>query len=352
MTDISSAATAAQAQQLWFTGVGQVAVREQHLAAPAAGELLVEVECSAISAGTEMLVYRGQIPQDIPLDANIAALQEQQTYPLQYGYASVGRVKLIGADVDASWLGQRVFAFQPHASHFIATPANVIPVPADITAENAVFLPNMETAVNLVQDGNPALGERVVVLGQGIVGLLLANLLALFPLAQLHGVDALPLRRARALQIGVNTVFDPFSTADISELKQQLNFATNPGADLIYEVSGAPAALNLAIDLSGFASRIVIGSWYGNKNSTVALGGTAHRNRLKITTSQVSSLAPELSGRWDKTRRFELTWQMLRRLQPHQLISHRVPLAEASVLYAELDQQPENILQAVFVYPR
>lgn len=352
MTDIAIASTAAQAQQLWFTGVGQVAVREQHLAAPAAGELLVEVECSAISAGTEMLVYRGQIPNDMALDANITALQEQQAYPLQYGYASVGRVKLIGADIDASWLGQRVFAFQPHASHFIATPTNVIPVPADITAENAVFLPNMETAVNLIQDGNPALGERVVVLGQGIVGLLLANLLAQFPLVQLHGVDALPLRRARALQLGVKTVFDPFSAADISELKQQLNSATNPGADLIYEVSGATAALNLAIDLSGFASRIVIGSWYGNKNSTVALGGNAHRNRLKITTSQVSSLAPELSGRWDKTRRFELTWQMLRRLQPQQLISHRVPLAEAGSLYAELDQQPENILQAVFVYPR
>lgn len=352
MTDISLASTAAQAQQLWFTGVGQVAVQQQLLAAPAAGELLVEVECSAISAGTEMLVYRGQIPNDMALDANITALQEQQTYPLQYGYASVGRVKLIGEDVDASWLGQRVFAFQPHASHFIAAPANVIPVPADISAENAVFLPNMETAVNLVQDGNPALGERVVVLGQGVVGLLLANLLALFPLAQLHGVDAFPLRRERALQLGVSNVYDPFSADDVNQLKQQLNRATNnDGADLIYEVSGATAALNLAIELSGFASRIVIGSWYGNKNSSVALGGNAHRNRLKITTSQVSSLAPELSGRWDKTRRFDLTWQMLRRLQPHQLITHRVPLAEAGLLYAELDQQPENILQAVFVYP-
>ncbi|MDF3013583.1 MAG: oxidoreductase [Cellvibrio sp.] len=352
MTDIATTATAARAQQLWFTGVGQVAVREQLLAGPAAGELLVEVECSAISAGTEMLVYRGQIPNDMALDANIAALHGQQQYPLQYGYASVGQVKLVGADVDASWLGKRVFAFQPHASHFIATPATVIPVPADITAENAVFLPNMETAVNLVQDGNPALGERVVVLGQGIVGLLLAHLLAQFPLAQLHGVDALPLRRARALQFGVNNVFDPFSADDINALGQQLNPAGNySGADLIYEVSGAPAALNLAIDLSGFASRIVIGSWYGNKSSSIALGGNAHRNRLKITTSQVSSLAPELSGRWDKNRRFELTWQMLRRVQPHQLITHRAPLAEASSLYAGLDQQPENILQAVFVYP-
>lgn len=343
------------AQQLWFTGIEQVEVREQPLAALAEGELLVEVECSAISAGTEMLVYRGQIPNEMPLDATITVLrsqqQDQQQYPLQYGYASVGIIKVAGAGVDAALIGQRVFAFQPHASHFIATPANVIPVPADIAAEDAVFLPNMETAVNLIQDGSPALGERVVVLGQGIVGLLLVNLLAQFPLTQLHGVDAIAVRRERALQLGVSKVFDPFSTADINALKRQLRVAgNNTGADLIYEVSGAPDALNLAIELSGFASRIVIGSWYGNKTAVIALGGNAHRNRLTITTSQVSSLAPELSGRWDKARRFELTWQMLRKLQPSQLITHRAPLSEAPALYQRLHQSPAEILQAIFCY--
>lgn len=341
------------AQQLWFTGIEQVEVREQPLTALAEGELLVQVECSAISAGTEMLVYRGQIPNEMPLDATITVLrsqqQDQQQYPLQYGYASVGIIKAVGAGVDAALIGQRVFAFQPHASHFIATPASVIPVPAGIAAEDAVFLPNMETAVNLIQDGSPALGERVVVLGQGIVGLLLANLLAQFPLTQLHGVDAIAVRRERALQLGVSEVFDPFSTTDINALKQQLSVAeNNTGADLIYEVSGAPDALNLAIELSGFASRIVIGSWYGNKTAAIALGGNAHRNRLKITTSQVSSLAPELSGRWDKARRFELTWQMLRKLQPSQLITHRVPLSEAPALYQRLHQSPAEILQAIF----
>lgn len=351
MTDMVIENSSVSAQQLWFTDVEQVEVREHLLAAPEAGELLVEVECSAISAGTEMLVYRGQIPNDMALDANISALQDQQQYPLQYGYASVGIVKTIGMNVDSSWLGQRVFAFQPHASHFIATPASVIPVPADITAEDAVFLPNMETAVNLIQDGSPALGERIVVLGQGIVGLLVAHLLAQFPLAQLHGVDAIPLRRERALKIGVNKVFDPFSSADIGALKQQLTIAeNNKGADLIYEVSGAPNALNLAIELSGFASRIVIGSWYGNKTAAIALGGDAHRNRLTITTSQVSSLAPELSGRWDKTRRFELSWQMLRNLRPSQFITHRAPLGDASVLYQRLHQAPAEILQAIFSY--
>jgi len=351
MTDNIIEQASARAQQLWFTGVEQVEVREHVFAVLGADELLVEVECSAISAGTEMLVYRGQIPNGMALDASITALQNQQQYPLQYGYASVGIVKTIGMNIDAKWLGQHVFAFQPHASHFITTLANLIPVPADVAAEDAIFLPNMETAVNLVQDGSPALGERIVVLGQGIVGLLLAHLLAQFPLAQLHGVDAIPLRRERALQLGVSNVFDPFSAADISALKQQLNSSENvKGADLIYEVSGAPAALNLAIELSGFASRIVIGSWYGNKTATIALGGDAHRNRLAITTSQVSSLAPELSGRWDKTRRFELSWQMLRNLRPSQLITHRVPLSDAQVLYQRLHQSPAEILQAIFSY--
>lgn len=351
MTDHIIEQASARAQQLWFTGVEQVEVREHVFAALGADELLVEVECSAISAGTEMLVYRGQISNDMALDATITALQNQQQYPLQYGYASVGIVKTIGMNIDAKWLGQRVFAFQPHASHFITTLANLIPVPADVAAEDAVFLPNIETAVNLVQDGSPALGERIVVLGQGIVGLLLAHLLAQFPLAQLHGVDAIPLRRERALQLGVSNVFDPFSVADIGALKQQLSIADNDkGADLIYEVSGAPAALNLAIELSGFASRIVIGSWYGNKTAAIALGGDAHRNRLVITTSQVSSLAPELSGRWDKARRFELGWQMLRNLRPSQLITHRVPLSDAPVLYQRLHQSPAEILQAIFSY--
>lgn len=358
MTTISTSPFTVSALQLWFTGVEKVEVREKIIAAPGAGELLVEVECSAISAGTEMLVYRGQIPDHLALDTSITALKNQQHhphqqhYPLQYGYASVGKVKQVGENIDASWVGQRVFAFQPHASHFIATPTEVIAVPADIAAEDAVFLPNMETAVNLVQDGKPLIGERVVVVGQGIVGLLLTYLLTKFPLTQLHSIDAIPLRRERALQLGANTVFDPFLEEDIDALKQQLAVAANSiGADLIYEVSGAPDALNLAIELSGFSSRIIIGSWYGNKTAAIALGGEAHRNRLKITTSQVSSLEPELTGRWDKARRFDLSWQMLRALRPSQLITHRAPLSDAPALYQNLNQSPEKILQAIFSYP-
>lgn len=340
------------AKQVWFESPHLVEVKVKQLPVLSSTELLIRVNYSAISAGTEMLVYRGQIPTGMALEENISALQGQPDYPVQYGYACVGEVEQIGVDVDSRWLGKRVFAFQPHASRFIASADSLIEIPSDISLEAALFLPNMETAVNLVQDGAPALGERVLVLGQGIVGLLLSALLAQFPLAQLHAFDVFALRRARALQLGVTQVFDPFCSKDVGELQQQLNtVGNNKGADLIYEVSGAPAALNLAIDCSGFTSRIVIGSWYGDKSAPIVLGGDAHRNRLKIITSQVSSIDPQLSGRWDKTRRFDLVWDMIRRVKPEQFISHRTPVGDAPSIYAQLDQVPQEILQAIFTYP-
>lgn len=351
MTNSRQAPATVAARQLWFTAAQQVELRAHSLPAPAPAELLVEVLCSAVSAGTELLVYRGQIPQDLPLDATLPSLQQSATYPLQYGYACIGRVKQVGANLPASWTERLVFAFQPHASHFLAPAADVIAVPDDIAAEDAVFLANMETAVSLVQDGSPGLGEQVVVLGQGIVGLLLSALLARHPLTGLFAVEGLPLRCQQAERVGVQQVFNPGSPAELAALKQRLASATGQrGADLIFETSGVPSALNLAIELSGYTSRIVIGSWYGNKSAAIALGGEAHRNRLQLCTSQVSTLAPELSGRWDKSRRFALCWDLLRQLRPSQFITHRFAIDQAATLYQQLHQGPGDILQAVFVY--
>ncbi len=338
------------AAQLWFTAPLQVEVREVVLPPPGPGQLRVRTRLSAVSAGTEMLVYRGQIPADMALDASLAALQGAAAFPLQYGYACVGEVQAVGEGVDATWLGRRVFSFAPHASQFLARVEDVIPIPDAVPCEAAVFLANMETAVNLLQDGNPALGERVVVIGQGIVGLLLDSLLARCPLHSLLAVEALPARRARALQLGVHAAFDPLDESVLQALRAQLHEGAVAGADLIYEVSGAPEALNLALDLSGYCSRIVIGSWYGSKSAPLALGGAAHRNRLRISTSQVSTLAPELSGRWTRARRFALCWDMLERTQPEALITHRVPLRDAAALYQHLHESPADVLQAVLVH--
>lgn len=350
--DHSSLTKPQKALQLWFTKPFAVEVREQSLPMPAAGELLIKTLCSAISAGTEMLVYRGQIPGTMMLDASLDSLQSAANYPLQYGYASVGLVQQIGEGVDPGWTGKRVFSFQPHASHFLAAPASVIVVPDDIEPEAAVFLANMETAVNLVQDGAPAIGERVAVLGQGVVGLLLTGLLSRFPLVDLTVVDGIAARRAQALRAGARQAFAPEAVVESvvvsSKETLQRESSSYTGADLIYEVSGVPEALNLAVSLSGYSSRIVIGSWYGSKSTVVPLGGEAHRNRLHISTSQVSTIAPQLTGRWDKARRFELAWDMIRQIRPQQLITHRAPLHEADVLYKLLHEAPGDVLQAIF----
>lgn len=331
------------ATQIWFTAAQQIELRQQNISINETHKVLVQTEYSAISAGTEMLVYRNQIPDDLALDSNIPELQKNANYPLQYGYASVGKIIEIGSAVDHDWLGQRVFSFQPHASHFVCTIDSLIKVPADITAENAVFLANMETAVNLVQDGNPQIGEKVAVFGLGIVGLLLGSLLSRFPLAELYGVDTIATRRELAKKSGVKLILAP-------EEIHQLHKSSDQGADLIYEVTGSPLVLNQAIDLGGFSSRIVIGSWYGNKSAAIELGGKAHRNRLQIITSQVSSIAPALSGRWDKQRRFELAWEMIRQIQPAQWISHKTSITDCKTIYQTIDQQPAEVLQAVFYY--
>ena len=196
-------------RSLFFTAPGQVELRQTLLPDPAADEVLVAVEVSAISPGSEMLIYRGQFPSGLALDENIAALQGSLAYPLQYGYAAVGRVIACGEQVDPEWVGRLVFAFQPHATHFTARPSGLIPVPDGFSAERAVFLPNMETAVNFLLDGAPLIGERVAVLGQGVVGLLTTALLANYPLGCLVVADRYPARREAALQMGAHISLDP-----------------------------------------------------------------------------------------------------------------------------------------------
>ena len=158
---------------------------------------------SAISAGTELLAYRGQLAADLALDETLPALAGGSfRYPFRYGYASVGEVTGVGAGVDAGWLGRRVFSFQPHASAFVAGVDDVFAVPDGPAGSLAALFASQETAVNLVLDGRPLLGERVVVVGQGVVGLLTTALLARFPLQALAAVESDPARAALARQLG------------------------------------------------------------------------------------------------------------------------------------------------------
>lgn len=329
---------------VYFTAPGQVEVRQESLPPLTQGQLLVETICSAISPGTEMLVYRGDFPKDLA-DSN-DRLSTGLAYPVSYGYACVGKVIKISKDMRHRWLGRLVFAFQPHSSHFVAKPDELLPLPEGMAPETACFLPNMETAVNLVQDAAPLLGERALVFGQGIVGLLTTALLAEFPLASLVTCDRYLLRRESSLSLGVTASLDPNATGCIKQLRDLLP----SGADLSFELSGAPAALNDAIALTGFGGRVIIGSWYGEKEAALALGGTFHRSRIQLVSSQVSTIAPALRGRWDKARRFGVAWEALERIQPQKWITHRFPLNEAEKAYRLLGENPQETIQVIFQY--
>ena len=338
-------------KSLYFTNPHQVSLREEVLPPPAPEQVVVQTIVSAISAGTEMLVYRGQTPTDLFVDATIASLAGDFAFPLKYGYAAVGRVIALGAEVDPLWLNKMVFAFNPHESHFLAVPTDLIAVKPAISPENAVFLPNMETAVSFLMDGQPTIGEQVVVFGQGIVGLLTTSLLAQLPLAHLITVDAYALRREQSLKLGAHRSLDP-TVPDLLTRLRTLLPETLPygGADLTYELSGNPQALEQAIAITTFNGRVVIGSWYGTKLVELNLGGLFHRSHMQLISTQVSHLNPRWHGRWDKKRRMRVAWAMIEKHQPASLITHRVPFTQAADAYQLIDQHPSETIQIILTY--
>jgi 2-desacetyl-2-hydroxyethyl bacteriochlorophyllide A dehydrogenase len=330
---------------LEFTEPGKVRIIVRPEPQPSADQVLVQTTCSAISPGTEMLVYRGLWPANVPTDSAISTLKGTFSYPLFYGYCAVGRVVDRGAAVPEDFLGRRVFAFHPHQDLFCISPAELHLVPDDLDDETALFLPGMETAVNLLLDGSPLIGEKVIVVGQGIIGLLTAALLCRFPLAAISTVDAYPSRREASMNLGNVSCFDP---AD-PEIIKALGGVPGQGgeADLVYELSGNPAGLSLALSLVRYSGRVVIGSWYGARKADLDLGSFFHRGRVSFTSSQVSSLAPELTGRWQKGRRIHLAWEMLRQVRPSSFITHRFPLSDAPLAYSLIDEHPEETILVI-----
>jgi len=336
-------------QRLYFQGPFTCVVQEEDLPAAREDRLLVQVSCSAISAGTEMLIFQGRFPEGMAVDATLPSYAGQRLiYPLTYGYSSVGTVVAAGPLADPAWIGQRVFAFQPHQGFFAAPAAEVIRVPAAVGDEDAAFLATMETAVNLVMDGSPVIGERVLVLGQGIVGLLTTALLGRFPLARLAVMEHWPRRRQTALDLGADAAWEgggadgPGSAADAPRGRD--------GDDLIFELSGQPAMLDTAIQCAGFDGRIVVGSWYGAQTAPVNLGGRFHRNRLRMISSQVSTLAPGFSGRWSKARRLATAWEQIARVRPSRLITHRFDIKDAQAAFEQVSARPGETLQVLLIY--
>jgi alcohol dehydrogenase len=358
------------ARSLYFTGDSEVEVYERELPIPDEGQVRVRTERSAVSPGTELLVYRGEVPSEMAADATIDALAGTFEFPLRYGYAAVGWVEATGPGVDASWEGREVFGFNPHESHFCAPVSDLLPVPEDCSAEAATFLPNVETAVNFVQDGAPRLGERVAVFGQGVVGLLTTALLAECPLAELVTVDHYPERRARSLELGADAALDTDggegddedgTDGDEDDVGERIRerFGANDrtmtgddsaGADLTYELTGCPDALDSAVSAAGYDGRVVVGSWYGTKPTELDLGGRFHRSRISLESSQVSTIDPDLRGRWSKDRRLGVAWEKLREIGPERFVTHEFDISEAGQAYEMLDENPSEALGVLFEY--
>jgi alcohol dehydrogenase len=331
---------------VYFTGIRSVEIRDEEFPIIGDNLVLVQTMASAISTGTEMLFYNGLVPEEVPLDENIPVLAQRAGYPFKYGYAAVGKVIECGKTVDPKWRDTLVFSFHPHESYFAADPATLIPID-DTKMEDAVFLANMETAVNFLMDGKPIIGDQVIVFGQGVVGLLTTALLAQIPLGKLLAVEPHEMRRAMSVECGAHACLDP-EEANFSKIASRL--LAGSGADLIYEVTGNPLAIELAMPLTAFGGSIIIGSWYGTSKSRVQLASYFHRQRVKIVSSQVSTLAPEFHGAWTKERRLRITKSMLTRIQPSRLITHRFPIADAKKAYKLLDEDPDKAIQILLTY--
>ncbi len=331
-----------KAKQLWFIDPGKVEIREHKLSSLAADEVLVKTKVSGISAGTEMLVYRGQLPKNVALDVSIKAFEGLDgSYPLPYGYACVGFIKDTGSALDKSIKGKKVFAFQPHASHFVCKLDQLIFLPEEISEEAGTFLANMETAVNFMIDGALQKQEKVAIIGMGVVGQLLNAVLNQFPVNSVMAIDAIKTRRDLAAKENLTSSYEPVD----KELPE-----SGEGFDLIFEISGNPEALNLAMELSNFAARIIVGSWYGNKSAKINLGGAFHRNRLKIISSQVSTISPEHVLEWTKEKRLKKAMDLILELNVEKYISHRFPFSQADKAYTLLDEEADKALQVIFTY--
>lgn len=336
-------------KSLLFTSPQNVNIVEENLAAIGPYQLLIKTIYSAISAGTELLVFRGLVPENMVLDESIESLSGSFSYPFKYGYTCVGKVVEVGREINKAWLDKTVFSFHPHEDYFLAAEKELFILPENIKLLQALFLPNMETAVNFLLDGRPNIGQVVCVFGQGVVGLLTTKLLKNFPLAKLYTFDPLQSRRALSKSLGADQSFNPQKTA-IEEIKKIINKETSNAPDLLFELSGNPDALNDAIKLAGFSASIIVGSWYGKKQASLELGGDFHRKRVELKSSQVSTIPPYLSGRFSNQRRINITFKHLEGLDTQQFITHQFNFSDIEKAYTQLANKPENTLQVVIKY--
>lgn len=269
---------------LWYVAPGQAVLRDEASAAPEPGEVQVRTRYSALSRGTESLVFRGAVPTSEYQRMRAPFQAGTFPFPVKYGYAAVGTVTAGPDDL----LGRDVFALHPHQGAFVVPAAAAIALPADVPPRRAVLAANMETALNALWDAAVLPGMRVAVIGAGTVGTLVAYLAGHAAGAQVTLVDIRPERAKLAGVLGVGFGAPGEAPAE---------------CDLVFHASATPEGLATAVAAAGDEATIVELSWYGDRAIAVALGGAFHSRRLRLVASQVGSVAPSMRPRWPHRRR-------------------------------------------------
>lgn len=307
----------------------------------------MEALYSGISHGTEMLVYRGEVPQELELDSSLKTMKGSFSFPIKYGYSSVGKVVQLGPNACRLCVNDVVFVHHPHQTHYVASEEAVVRLAPGVAPILGVFTANLETAFNCLLDADIRPGETVAIFGQGVVGLLVTQLAKRFGAGRVFTVDGIAGRRGVSEAVGADVSIDPHEHDPAQAIRELTGGA---GADVVVEASGAPEALDGAVASAAFEGLVVVVSWYGVKPVTLHLGREFHRQRVSIRSSQVSHLNPALRPRWNTGRRMETVLRLLSQLRLEELISDIVPFEQASSAFEKIDSKPEEVVQVVLSY--
>jgi 2-desacetyl-2-hydroxyethyl bacteriochlorophyllide A dehydrogenase len=329
---------------LWLAAPRTPELRPEEVPPPGPGQIRLRAVASAISQGTEMLVYRGEAPCDLPLD--LPTLAGSFNFPIKYGYSMVGQVIGVGRGVEGWCSGDLAFVHHPHQNAFVVSADLPVHLPCLQDPAAGVFAANLETAANVLLDAPFHFGETAIVFGLGTVGTLISLLFKRAGAERVIAVDPIARRREAALSLGIDCALSP--GGDLIEQIRPLTGGRR--ADLAVEASGACAALQTAVDAIADEGTVVVVSWYGSKPVSLELGGHFHRGRLRLVSSQVGHVNPALAPRWDRERRMELAMRLLTELPLEKLISHSIPFEEAPSAYRLVDEHPDETLQVVLRY--
>jgi threonine dehydrogenase-like Zn-dependent dehydrogenase len=314
-------------EALWITAPNSCELAQTGFETPA-GFVEVETLFSGISRGTESLVFRGEVPESEWKRMRCPLQEGSFPFPVKYGYAAVGLVTEGPHDL----AGREVFVLHPHQRYFSAPQAMAIPLPDGVPAHRAVLAANMETALNILWDSHAAAGDRIAIIGAGVVGGLTGWLCAQLPGAEVTLVDTNPGRAALAAALGCGFALPDDCPED---------------CDVVVHASASSAGLATALAAAGMEARVVEASWHGSRDVNMPLGAEFHSHRLQLISSQVGQVPAERRMRWPHRRRLEKALSLLTVARLDALISGETEFSDLPARYAAILADPATLCHRV-----